>query len=74
MTKKARIAELERRIEQLETELAELRLAGTFIDARSPTRFIVCKPADVGAVRHAIGVTLGFPSVGEPDGMITSLL
>ena len=141
MTKKARIAELEQRIEQLETELANLRgqpmlLCGRvphpMIPARpsdnpcpgepgphywdphrsstgdplpeppsticaadvthsvlpksSPPRFIVCKPADTEAVRHAVDATFGFPSmadtrqaiealsVWEPDGTITSLL
>ena len=130
MTKKARIAELERRIEQLETELANLRGQPMLLYGRVPhgiepmgipdvepgpgepgphywdphrpstgdplpelpsttcaadvthsvlpespsPRFIVCKPADVEAVRHAIGVTFGFPSVGEPDGTITLLI
>ena len=100
MTKKQRIAELERRIDQLETELANLRGQPMLVYGRAPhgiepmsipdvepwpsepihtgtplpPRFSVCWPADVGAVRHAIGVTLGFPSVGEPDGTITSLI
>ncbi len=129
MNKKARIAELERRIEQLETELANLRGQPMLLYGRTPhpmiparppgnpcpgepgphywhphrlstgdplpelpittcaadvthsslpkarpPRFIVCKPADAEAMRHAIGVTLGFPSVGEPDGTITSLI
>ncbi len=120
MTKKARIAELERRIEQLETELANLRGQPMLIYGRVPhgiepmgipdvepgpsepgshywdphrsstgdplpeppitticaadVTHIVCKPADTEAVRHAVDITFGFPSVGEPDGTITSLL
>ncbi len=106
MTKKQRIAELERRVKELRREIVELRQE-RFDDARPPYppsrgwvyRREIDDPVPWYPVRLTTGtplpeppstticaadvthsvligphVTVGFPSVGEPNGTITSLL
>ncbi len=97
MTKKARIAELERRVEELERKEQRtiiVKVAPVIVPIVAPEPSPVWpwypypyetgRPwryhdwyvtrGDTTALPGQPSITLGFPSVGEPDGTITSLL